>query len=71
MTDLDRMRAVLLIAIDPLDLEHAFRRFTRMGCARCRGPRDARGRKGGLLAVCQSCLDKMKLYRVYGTEGPA
>lgn len=59
------LRAAFLIAIDPLDLEHAYRRLTRTGCARCGGPRDARGPKGGMLACCSVCLEKVKLYRVY------
>lgn len=68
MTTATRFRAALLIAIDPLDLEHALRRSTRTGCARCGGERDARGRKGGLLACCSACLYLLKLYRVYGAE---
>jgi hypothetical protein len=68
LTALDRFRAAFVIAIDPLDLEHAFRRSTRTGCARCGGPRDARGRNGGLLACCSGCLHLLKLYRVYGAE---
>jgi hypothetical protein len=64
-----RLRSAFLIAIDPLDLEHSFRQVTRRtGCARCGGQRDARGRKGGLLALCSACIHLVKLYRVYGAE---
>jgi len=66
MTTSERLRAAFVIAIDPLDLEHAYRRLTRTGCARCGGPRDARGPKGGMLACCTVCLEKQKHYRVYG-----
>jgi len=68
MTTSTRFQAAFMIAIDPLDLEHAFRLSTRTGCARCGGPRDARGSKGGLLKCCSACLHLLKLYRVDGAE---
>lgn len=68
-TTRQRFRAALLIAIDPLDLEHGFRAFKyRTGCKRCGGERDARGPKGGLLACCSECIHLFKLYRVYGAD---
>ncbi|HKP08325.1 MAG TPA: hypothetical protein VJU58_13815 [Microbacterium sp.] len=65
MTTKQRFRAALLIAIDPLDLQYAFRRTYRTGCARCGGVRDAHGPKG-LRACCSECLEALKHYRVYG-----
>jgi hypothetical protein len=68
LTTATRFQAAFLIAIDQLDLKHSFRRLTRTGCARCGGPRDARGRKRGLMKCCSACLHLLKLYRVYGAE---
>lgn len=64
------LRAALLIAIDTLDLQYAFRRALLNGCARCGGPRDTASPYGGLLHCCSLCLHKMKLQRVYGPGDP-